>query len=375
MTLPISWVSVDLLSGQVIGDLTNIELTEVLSHTIGQSDQTTANYYVDVEEPPSFWATATTPMKAALIAYTGDPADPNVLWGGVIQQRVRDHASNMVQLALITLEGLLDYAYLGDYTATDVNQDTLIPGLCNHSPDLDWAPFDFVHTTASTQTQSVAYTADSFVTVLDALQSIAGVSGGPEWTIRWTWDATNGIFRPKMYYGQTIGTVTAAPAVTIESGDLYESTLTEDWSPGMGANIVTAYGSAEDPTTDTTDSSTDTSDPVTPTVTVQASSFNGRPPLRFVYQPNSTVSDIPTLTGYADAALAQLQNGSQPFSFGLVNDATGKTYGVDWQIGDSLGWYITGPTFPFPVAGSGRCIGVSIDYFSVTPIMQGVGLS
>jgi hypothetical protein len=129
----------------------------------------------------------------------------------------------------------------------------------------------------------------------------------------------------------------------------------------MGANTVTAYGSAAADAT-----STDV-----PMATATAIDLNGRPLWAYGYQPNGTVTDPATLGLYAAQASNRMQDGAQPLTMVIANDLVGKRLGVDWNIGDDIGWHIEGPAFPQPISGVGRCISYQADLATITPILKG----
>lgn len=366
MTTPLSWVGVSLLTGQIIADLPGIELTGPLATTIGQAESTTVTLNLASTTNPD-WPAATLPGGVALIAYTGEPSAPTIVYGGIVTQRVRD-TSYAVTLSLSTAETYLGACYIGDYTATSKNQDAIIADLMSFANGASQIPFVLQHLpNASTFLQTVAYAAADQVTVLSALQSLSAISGGPEWTIYWSWDLTAATITPTFAYGARIGTPAAGvPNVTVELADLLSgSTFTEDYSTGYGANSVTAVGA---PPPDAANSSV-------PSVNATAANLNGRPLWAYSYQPDSTVSDLGILSDYVQQALTQMSNGIQPLQLILPNDLPGKRFGVDWFLGDDIGWVFEGLAFPGGVSGLARCIGYQVDHTTITPVLKGAGLS
>lgn len=377
----INWVAVQLTTGAIIADLPGVEMTADLPVTIGQAESATLALNLSAGTPDN-WMTATQPGGAALIAWTGDPNAPVILWGGIVRQRVRAPGSPRVLLSCQTAECYLGSAYVDNYTATNVNQDIMVAALMAFASDTNQLPWNLNHlAAASTQTQSASYTATSNVTVLSALQTLSAYEGGPEWTATWHWNLAARTIVPVLNYGARVGNSASngIPAVTIATPDLMsESAFTEDYSDGYGANRVTAYG------TSSASASSATSSTIVPTATATANDLKGRPLWRYVYQPSSTITDPNILAQHAASAVNQLQDGAQPLTFMLPRQQgplapgwgpIGKQLGQDWNLGDDIGWNITGPAFPTPITGVGRVIGYRIAYDSITPIIQGALLS
>lgn len=377
----INWTAVQLSTGAIVADLPGIELASDLPVTIGQVESATLVLNISTQTPGN-WLTATQPGGAALIAWTGDPASPSIIWGGIVRQRIRGIGPR-VTLSCETPETYLNAAYVGNYTATSVNQDTILAALMGFASGTNQVPWVLNHLpSASTQTQSVSYASTSNVSVLSALQSLSAYAGGPEWTATWQWNLAARTIVPVLNYGARVGTPASngVPAVTITSADLAaEAVFTEDYSEGYGANQVTAYGASAN-TASSSSSST-----VIPTATGTAIDLKGRPLWRYVYQPSSSITDPNVLAQHAAAAVTQLQDGAQPLTLVMPRrhqylsssgwGPTGKQLGQDWNLGDDIGWNITGPAFPSPVAGVARAIGYRLTYDTITPILQGALLS
>jgi hypothetical protein len=362
------WVAVEWLTGNIVCDLPGIVLSGPLATTIGQVESTQMSLFLDDNTNPS-WLTGTTPGGSALVAYTGTNTAPTIVWGGIVTQRVREPGSPVVQLALSTPEAYLDGCQVGTYTASNLNQDTVLQGLMAFAMGTNRPNWTLTHVAPSTQTQTVKYSPSDQTSVYAALQALSAVQGGPEWVAGWTWNVAAGTITPTMTYGSRIGqpvNAGAQPNVTIESADLMAgSAFSEDYSPGMGANVVTAFGSA---------SANATSSDV-PYATAQEVDLKGRPLWTYIYSPNQTVTDVNTLATYASQAVALMQDGAQPLTMTIANDLIGKQFGVDWQLGDDIGWVIDGPAFPEPVSGVSRCVSYQADLSTITPILKGASLS
>lgn len=362
----LQWVGINLIDGKIVCDLPDIELTEQLAQTIGQYETTSVILHVETSTS-SDWYQGTKPGASALIAWTGDPRSPVIIWGGYVQQRVRG-LGNDVQLGLVTIEGYLEGCPVGTYNAASLNQDTILESLMAFAAGTNRVPITMNHLTASTTLQSVTYTPSSQANVYSALQALSGLANGPEWTMDWVWNLAAQTILPRMNYGARVGNPVpagAAPAVTIEMNDLREgSAFTEDYSPSHGANDVIGWG-APDPSATSSD---------LPSVQATASDLKGRPLWTYSYQPDQTATTTAALVPFVTAAVNQLQDGAQPLAMVLPNDRPGKQFGVDWFLGDDLGWSLDGATFPTPVSGTARCIGYRADTQTISPTLQGASL-
>lgn len=374
----INWVAVQLATGAIIADLPGIEIQQgALPVLIGQPQTAVLALNLNTKTP-SNWMAATQPGGAAMIAWTGDPAAPTILWGGIVRQRSRSIGPKVL-LSCQTPESYLEGCYVGTYNGTNLNQDTIVAGLMAFAMGTNRVPWVLNNVNPSTQTQTANYTPTSNVSVLSALQTLSAFSGGPEWTASWQWNLSAGTIVPLLTYGQRIGQAATgpSPAVTITQRDLAaEATFTEDYTDGYGANQVTAYG------TSTSSGSGTGSSTVVPSATGTASDLKGRPLWTYVYQPSANVTDPSALAQFAASAVNQIQDGSQPLSLTMARQhgvsggwgPVGKQLGQDWGLGDDIGWNITGVAFPTPITGVARVLGYSLTYDTVTPILQGANL-
>lgn len=367
----LQWLAVNLLTGSIVCDLPDVDLVDPLAMTIGQYEQVKVNLHLETKTSAD-WLAGTQDGGGVLIAWTGEPESRVITWGGIVQQRFRD-LGNTVQLGLVTGEALLEGAQVGTYNATGLNQDTILSSLMAFTAGANKVPITLNQLTPSTNVQTVAYTPSSQTSVYAALQALSAVNGGPEWTMDWVWNLAAGTILPRINYGARVGNPVNAgqqPNVTLEMNDLQAgSGFTEDYSPGHGANDIVAWGSA-DPAATTTD---------LPFAQATETDLKGRPLWTYAYQPDQTTSDPAKLATYATAALGQLQDGAQPLAMTISNTLVGKRFGVDWFLGDDLGWSLGGPdadslAFPNTVSGTARCIGYKADTTSITPTLQGANL-
>jgi hypothetical protein len=150
-----------------------------------------------------------------------------------------------------------------------------------------------------------------------------------------------------------------APAVQFTPRMLTDVTYSVDYTNGNGANFVTAVGSGQGSTRPQ-----------------QVSPATGswdqpqRPVVEYRYTPALSIGDIGFLQSHADAARALLANGTGTVAMTVATSAVGAPQlGKDWELGDDIGYTLTGPTFPTPVSGVAQVVGVDITPTTVRPYL------
>lgn len=375
----LNWTAFNFYTGQIILDSAQISLDNSadLEDLIAQVSTVQVTLNLEPSTPSPDWIFATEKGNAAWIAWNGDPLNPNIVWGGIVSQRIRV-LTPQVTMQLSTAEAYFDGCQMGLYNAAGaaINQDTILAQIVTqfaagtNQPNWQLIPSG----TPSIVTQVVTYPALPNVTVLQALQALSAVSTGgvpgPEWFVGWQWNLNASTIYPTITYGQRIGRAAGAngPAVTFEIGDLLDgSAFTEDYTSGRGANQVTALGAA----------AAGAAAGSIPSATATAVNLQGRPLWNYTYTPNSQISDPAVLAAYAAKALAALQSGNQPIVIVFDITRVGKVYGVDFGLGDDIGWYLANVIqFPIPISGTARVIGVKVSPTNAcTLIIQGAVLS
>lgn len=364
----LNWLGICFQTGDIICNLPGIQIQGQLGATIGQPE--TANLVLNLDENTApEWEVATTEGYGALIAWTGDPSAPVIVWGGVVGQRFRTPLSTQVQLSVSTPDVHLGSVYVGNL-ATTANQDTILAALMSFATGANMPPWVLIPSAyPSTQQQTVAYQATNSTTVLSAMQSLSAYYLGPEWMTGWQWNLGAGTIVPTLTYGSRVGQPADAvlgPQVTIEPFDLRAgSGLLGDYSQGHGANQAIALAGASSAASNTY---------ATSQVTATAPDLRGRPLWSWAYTPSTQTLNPDALAQFAFSAVLQLENGSQNATLVIGNDLVGKQYGEDWHLGDDIGWTMSGTAFPRPVSGTARCVSVKVDQTTVTPTLQGIVL-
>jgi hypothetical protein len=103
-----------------------------------------------------------------------------------------------------------------------------------------------------------------------------------------------------------------------------------------------------------------------------------RPTLEYRFTPSTSITETDTLDQHAQAKSVQLGNGLNQLSF-TSNTKDAPVLGVDWFIGDDIGYAIAGsvPAFPGGVSGTVRSFGFQYDQGAVnkiTPILNQAGV-
>jgi hypothetical protein len=92
--------------------------------------------------------------------------------------------------------------------------------------------------------------------------------------------------------------------------------------------------------------------------------------VEYRYTPALSIGDIGFLQSHADAARALLANGTGTVAMTVATSALGAPQlGKDWELGDDIGYTLTGPTFPTPVSGVAQVVGVDITPTTVRPYL------
>jgi hypothetical protein len=282
-----------------------------------------------------------------------------------------------------TLESYLDRRLMGDVTYTATGQNDMVADWFARfvtTGPLGGMPFRISYTGAGAL-RDRAYLRTDRKTVYSALTELSAVIGGPEWTVEWEHQSSPERYTPVLYVGDRVGVAVTpgmSPAATFQApGCIISATMVEDYSGGKGANAVIAYSSASGGTV--------------PTSPQQVAADDGRPTFEVDIQPSTSIIDVATLTSHAQSALTTLAPGQS--SLVLVSSVeNAPPLGVDWMLGDDVGYQIGGleydpsnpsdngresvPAFPGGISGVLRCIGweMTLDGVqTVTPILASTG--
>ena len=371
-----SWIAAALRDGHVIAPLPNLTCEKVGVRICNYQTATGSLPVggVGVDAPPVDWLLATLHGGAVLVL-VDDPGDgtlPVPVWGGYVTKRTRT-TGDTVALSVSTLEAYLDARYVGDVTFTATDQNTIVSSLVGSYVNDGTIDIRVQVVGAAGVARDKTYKSTDNKSVLSALTELAGVIGGPEWTIGWEWQHSPERLTPVLYVGTRLGTAATSglmPSATFEvPGSIISAQYDEDYSAGRGANSVIASSSAST-----------TTQPSSPPQTYTDPS---RPTFEYRFTPSTSISDTATLTAHAQSALAQMEQGSRSLIMTAAVEAAPRL-GRDWTLGDDIGYVIGGldqygkdtvPAFPGGVGGVARALGWDLTISgmqTVTPILGGI---
>lgn len=369
--MTLRWVAVEARTGLVIADLPGLDVGTVKA-TIGRYESCTAT--LPVPTAPANWLRATLPGGTCLVLLddpgTGVQSTP--VWGGLVSTRQRG-IGDTVDLGVATVEAYLDRRYVGDITYSGLLQSQIVQSLvetfaAEGAPSgLPGLPFEVQRIPGADPARDRTYADADDKTVYAALQALAGLQGGIEWTVVWQWrtdDPTHPRLIPVVQVGSRLGTSPTPglkPSATFEApGAVTDALLVEDYSTGKGATSVVAYSSGQG-----------SARPQSPP---QLATDPDRPTFEYRWSPSSSITDVDTLTSHAQRALALLAPGANALSLAADLSAA-PALGRDWGLGDDVGYKLAGAGFPAGLEGVGRAIGWQLELPTqgktgqVTPIL------
>jgi len=367
----LSWVAVEVLTGNVLADLPDLNCENgedlTLQSTMGQYDTLAA--YLPLPTAPVNWQRAVLPGAANLILLQ----DNLPVWGGMVISSDPSE-SDEVALSLVTLEGYLDRLYIGNETFTAMGQNDIVSYLITKYIVGAGIPIrvQYVNGAGSGTARTLAYLDTDDKTIYSVVQAIAALQGGPEWTIGWEWQHNPERITPVFYIGDRLGAAATpglSPNATFDMpGCLTAFSNLTDYTSGKGATDVMATSSGQGATR--------------PQSAHQSVTDPLRPRFEWRVSPATTTTDIPTLNSFAMGELAQLTGGTETIA--MVADLnSAPKLGVDWNLGDDIGFQIGGldanghdtvPGFPGGFTGVSRAIGWDLQLSAtptVTPIIAG----
>lgn len=381
-----SWVATDAKTGAVLADLPDLNLTDPIRQTIGRYESVGAT--LPIPSAPPDWQRATTAGAANMILLS-QPTDsignylgqPVPVWGATVAVDIVAE-NDVVQLALTTLEAYLDRRYVGNQTFTGVGQNdiinTLVNGYIKVGPN-GGIPIRVQYVTGGAGTaRDRTYADQDDKTIYSILTDLMAVQGGPEWYIGWEHQSAPERYTPVLYVGDRIGSAVPAglgPAATFEMpGPVQSFQRTRDYSSGKGANSVIATSSGQG-----------TTRPQSPP---QLATDPMRPTYEYRWTPSTSITDTNTLVSWAQSAVAAMDSGAVTLTMSAVaSDAGCPQLGIDWFIGDDIGFNIGGidsngndtvPSVPGGLRGVARAVGYQLTLDNtpiITPVLAGPSIA
>ncbi len=362
--MALKWLAVNTVDGSVICHLPSASVTGPLRRTIGRYETATARLVVTPKTSPS-WPTAVQPYEAMWVAYDGPAGSERPLWGGIVTSPART-LGNTVEVGLSTPEVYFDRRFVGTYDAVGRDSNLIVTDLVSQFcgaltalPGSFGLPFS-TRTVGTGLLMDRHYTPQSDTSVYSALGDISAQQGGPQWMVTLVWARNPDRITPLLTVAPKLGTRVlpgSTPQVQFAPRMLDDVSYSVDYTNGNGANYVTAVGSGQGS--------------IRPQ---QVSPASGtwdqpqRPVVEYRYTPALSIGDIGFLQSHANAARAFLANGTATVALTASTLAAPKL-GLDWELGDDIGYTLTGPTFPAPVTGVAQCIGLEVTDTTVKPFL------
>lgn len=369
-----SWIAVEARTGLIISDLPDFGCDKV-ADSISQYESTQGS--LPLPTAPDNWERATLDGGSVLILADDleDGTTPVPVWGGLVLDRERPTGDEL-PVSLGTIPAYFDRRFVRNKTYTQVGQNQIVADLVQSFVAVGsngGIPIrvQIVGGNPGTLRDRTYDDADD-KTVYSVLQELTDVIGGPEWYVGWEWLHNPERITPVLYVGDRLGLAVQAgmnPAATFEiPGPVSEASVVEDYKSGRGANDVMATSTASADVRPQSDHVV-TADPDRPT-------FEHR------FTPSTSITNVATLNGHAQAKALLMAPGAASVSLSaVVSDA--PRLGVDWNLGDDIGYVIGGedrygnetvPAFPGGRKGIARAIGWQLDLGvvdRVTPILAG----
>lgn len=360
-----TWLSCEARTGLVIADLPDLSCKKV-SASIGAYTTTSATlpYPGPDNTTPENWDRATQGGAAYLVLIDEETDQP--VQGYLIGKRKADESDLLNLENLASLEAYFDRRFIGDQQFTQAGQNSMIGTIVASyisAGTNGGIPFRVQNLDGNAGTpRDRKYEDISDKTVYSVLTELMGVIGGPEWTVTWESKYVGGqrFITPVLQVGARIGVDPLAgqapDAVFDMPGNLSTFEYTEDWTSQGGATDILATSTA----------SADSRPQSTHVVVGDPD----RPTLEFRFTPSTSITNTATLQGHANNQAAIIGRGVNTLAL-VANVEDAPRLGVDWSIGDTIGWDITTPRFPNGFRGSARAIGWELtldDVDLITPI-------
>lgn len=366
----VRWIGCDLVTGQIVEELPNLHTNGNISRVIGT--YTSARFTLPIPlggpgKPPKNWMGATEPGRSMLVALAADQP----IWAGIVLTR-EGGTDATVDVGCVSIEGYLDRRYITGHLWTGQDQTSVIvTGLVGdaNTEGIGLA----VDAPASGVLRDRQYKTSDNKTVYSGLRELMGDQNGPEWTIDLSWtDGTETAIAKTVRARSRIGVAAATPEAVFETtaNAVFASQgasearykFLQDYSTGKGANHVVAYSSGEGD-----------DQPVSAPARDETLLSAGWPRWEYRFQPSTSISNTTTLDGHATSRLGLMRLGANTYAV-TARWSAYPALGTHWNLGDDVGWKLTGHLNPDSVVGQGRVVGWELNPESdlVTPVLYNV---
>ncbi len=136
---------------------------------------------------------------------------------------------------------------------------------------------------------------------------------------------------------------------------MQKASLKEGYRRGDGANDVMAVSSG--------------SADARPQSPRQVAANDGRPKIEYRWSPSTSITEIATLTGHAQRALAGMKDGTVALAITASREETDS-----FSLGDDVGFDLTSLAWPNGISGTARAIGIEITDTTITPVLDVTGI-
>ncbi len=356
--MPLSWLSVSATTGAVIADLPTLRVDGALKRTIGRYESQSA--VLPLDGAPLNWQTATRKKSAFLVALD-TPTEGELrglpVWGGMVTSKEPNEGAEL-PISLATAEDYFNDRFVGDETFTAIGQNNIVETLVNKYAATSGIPIRVVKLAGANPVRTRTYLDAEDKTLYAVLDELSGVIDGPEWTVTWEWvdDQKLGLV---LTVGARIGA--AAPAGLGPSswfhlpGNVQKASLKDGYQRGDGANDVMAVSSG--------------SADARPQSPRQVAANDGRPKIEYRWSPSTSITEIATLTGHAQRALAGMKDGTVALAITASREETDS-----FSLGDDVGFDLTSLAWPNGISGTARAIGIEITDTTITPVLDVTGI-
>lgn len=349
------WLAVDLRTGVVLADLTDLMCREVSTVLGGYR---TASAVFPLATAPADWERATLPGGSCLVlVHDGEP-----LWGGIVWSRQNTGWTSLLSLA--TWESFGDRRFVGDLSRDGAGQSTIMADLASIMVFETPLIIEILGGAGPAATRTYEDAQDK--TVYAAMSELSAVIDGPEWCVTWRHLSDPERYVPVLTIAARIGTTVApglSPAVTFDHpGVITQFTETVDYSTGNGATSVIATSS---PTMD-----------VRPQSPPQVVADPDRPRIEHRFTPSTSITEVDTLTSHARRAAAAMAGGLHTLELTANLEDTGHApaapkFGTEWALGDEVGYDID-PPYGTRLTGTARVTGMAMTLIgtrTITPTL------
>ena len=360
--MALSWIAVNALTGSVMADLPFLRVDGPLKRTLMRYESQTASLPMgdpsdenDPTRPPENWRQATRKGASFLVALD---ENENPVWGGLVVRRNTNEGPD-VKFTLASAEAYFDRVYVGSVQFESIPQNQIVKTLIEWyaAAEQGGIPIRVEIVGGAGQPRSEAYSDLEDKTLYGALTGLSSLLGGPEWTVGW-----ERLGEEKFGLVATVGDRVGSPAPEglapaaqfYLPGNITSFELDEGYGNGEGANDVMATSSeARSPR--------------------QPAGPDGRPRFEHRWSPDTQVGTYDDLVAHAVRGLEDMKEGTVALKLSL-NRHEPPFLGVEWNLGDDIGFDLTAPAWPEGISGVARAVGWELDNDTVTPLIDVKGI-